>query len=352
MRFETMFQVRSFDARTLSWWYHQREDIDLNPPYQRRSGVWRSEDKAYLIDSILNDYDIPKIYIADFTLINTPLNSKNKSYAVIDGKQRFEAIFDFFDGRLALNQNFKLANDPSLKLGGLGYKDLKSQYPKISSKFENFNLSVMSVITDEEDKINELFIRLNRISKPLTGAEVRGAMPGPIPPMIDRLAKHEFFRSRIRFNIKRKQDYNVAAKLLLIEYHGGFTDTKRIHLDKFVEDNSGPDARDFQIHAERVKEILDDMADAFIERDTLLISSGKITVYYWLFRSYSEECKTRIREFLLRFEQDRKENRSSSEPDEELLNYDISIRNPNDQKGMSRSYAILQKRFKEFLRSS
>ena len=60
-----MFKVRQFEARTLSWWYDQRDTIDLNPPYQRRGGLWSAREKSYLIDSILNDYDIPKLYLAD-----------------------------------------------------------------------------------------------------------------------------------------------------------------------------------------------------------------------------------------------------------------------------------------------
>ena len=67
----------------------------MTPVYQRRGGLWSPKNKAFLIDSILNDFDIPKLYIADFTWGNTTLNHQSKAYAVIDGKQRFETIFDF-----------------------------------------------------------------------------------------------------------------------------------------------------------------------------------------------------------------------------------------------------------------
>ena len=91
---------------------------------------------------------------------------------MIDGKQRLEAIFNFFDGTLALDERFALEADRKLKLAGLTFKDLKARYPEVATAFENFNLNVMSVITDEEGKINDLFVRLNR-SKPLTGSEIR-----------------------------------------------------------------------------------------------------------------------------------------------------------------------------------
>src|SRR5687768_59510 len=98
-----VFTVRIFDPRTLSWWNAERDQIDMTPGFQRRGGLWSSTDKAFLIDSILNGFDIPKIYIADFTYVDTHLNVNRKPYAIIDGKQRLEAIFDFFDNRIVLN---------------------------------------------------------------------------------------------------------------------------------------------------------------------------------------------------------------------------------------------------------
>src|SRR5688500_15082998 len=189
-----MFKVRQYEARTLSWWADQRGLIDFDPPYQRRGGLWSRSDKAFLIDSILNEYDIPKLYLADFTYGPSPLNPHNRQFAVIDGKQRFEAILDFFDGRITLARDFSFADEPTLRLGGLGYRDLKTSHPAVASRFENFNLTVMSVITDEEGKINELFVRLNR-NKALTGAEVRNAMQGIVPGLIRELAHDEFFQT-------------------------------------------------------------------------------------------------------------------------------------------------------------
>jgi hypothetical protein len=40
----------------------ERQFIDVEPAYQRRGDIWTLEKKQLLIDSILNDYDIPKLY--------------------------------------------------------------------------------------------------------------------------------------------------------------------------------------------------------------------------------------------------------------------------------------------------
>src|SRR5712671_5595158 len=100
------FHVTQFEAKTLSWWKTRRTKIDMDPPYQRRGRHWSETDKAYLIDSILNRYDISKLYVADFTWGESALNRLKLPYAIIDGKQRFEAIFDFFDGNFVLNKDF------------------------------------------------------------------------------------------------------------------------------------------------------------------------------------------------------------------------------------------------------
>jgi hypothetical protein len=97
------FKVEPMQAHTLTWWRSRQSKIDVDPPYQRRGRLWSPTDKAYLIDSILNGYDVPKIYMADFTWGDSDLNKRKVQYAIIDGKQRLESIFDFFDGNVVLN---------------------------------------------------------------------------------------------------------------------------------------------------------------------------------------------------------------------------------------------------------
>lgn len=113
-----IFKVTQFEAKTLSWWRARRARIDMSPAYQRRGKLWSDADKAYLIDSILNGFDVPKLYVADFTWGDSKLNKKRLPYAIIDGKQRFEAIFDFYDGNITLNDDFVYRENPALKLAG------------------------------------------------------------------------------------------------------------------------------------------------------------------------------------------------------------------------------------------
>lgn len=339
-----MFSVRPFEARTLSWWSDERKNLDLSPPYQRRGRIWSTSDKAFLIDSVLNGYDVPKIYIADFTYFPSSLNSGKKSYAVIDGRQRFEAFFDFFDDRFALSESFSYLEDVSIRIAGLSYSELKLRHPKIASKFENFNISVMSVITDDEGRINDLFVRLNS-SKPLSGAEIRNAMSGEVPALIRRIADHKFFREKIAFNVTRRQDQNAAAKLLLLEYRGALVDTKKVNLDRFVKEAHLSQGLGLNSAADRVIEVLDRVSVSLDDKDPVLKLATGLPVYYWYFRSNDADRQTinKLREF----ENARRLNKKSAAVgsigrlNDELQQYDYFNRSPDDATSHERRYQIL-----------
>jgi hypothetical protein len=349
-----MIKVTQFEPKTLRWWYSQRAKIDMNPSYQRHGRLWSETDKAFLVDSIINEYDVPKIYIADFTFGHTRLNSAGLPYAIIDGKQRLEALFDFFEGSLVLEDDFVCQQAPGLKLGGLGYSDLKSQYPDVADIVDNYPLSVMRVITDDEESINELFVRLNR-SKPLTGAEIRNAMTGPVPGIIRYLVEHDVFQSCIRFPVRRGQDKNAAAKLLLFEFENKLAETKRRNLDQFTRGARRSPKDRLELASRRVIDTLDRMAGIFLPRDALLTSAGQFPVYYWFVRTRKPEADGMIREFLLQFERRRKQDRAGSpgtgsgkRPDRELLEYDAFNRSTNDIASHSGRFRILERRFARY----
>ena len=340
-----MFKVQSHATRTLSWWHKQRSKIDFDPSFQRKGNLWGDRDKAFLIDSILNEFDLPKIYIADFTILNTSLNTKNLPYAVIDGRQRLESIFQFFDDELPLNSDFVHFSNPSLVLGGLRYSTLRSKYPDVAEVLEQFNLDVMSVITDDPEKIKDLFVRLNK-SKSLTGAELRNAMAGVVPDLIRNLADRMFFKEIVKFSTDRGQDNNTAAKFLLIEYRGGFVDLKKKNLDQFVKDGAQTsDPESYYDAAYRAKEVVEKMSNAFERKDKLLSSQGLLPVIYQLAKR--DISPNELRQFLLQFDASRKENQrltkiDAMSADAGLLAFESNARNVNDQGALSAAFAFMK----------
>ncbi len=352
------FKVTLHEPKTLIWWINRRSKIDMDPPYQRHGRLWSESDKEYLIDSILNGFDVPKLYIADFTWGDSSININKLPYAIIDGKQRLEAIFDFFDGNISLSDDFVYFKNPLLKIYGLGYKDLQKNYRDIAEEFDNYNLSIMSVVSDHAELINDMFVRLNR-SKPLTGAEIRNAMTGPAIEVIRQIAKHEFFTTNIRFSINRMTDQETAAKITMMEFYGKLLETKRRNLDEFVKFTTKDKKDRLELAGRRVVENLDDMTTIFLPKDKLLSSAGVIPVYYWLVRDLEEKHFPILREFLVRIEEDRKETSKlvATDPqnnniDQELVQLIGYYRSPNDASSHEGRYNIIRNRFLRNFRQS
>jgi hypothetical protein len=350
-----MFKIAKLEPKPLRWWISQRNKIDMSPSYQRQGRLWSRADKAFLVDSILNGYDIPKIYMADFTFGNVELNKKGLQYAIIDGKQRLEAMFDFFSGELILDEEFVFQENRTLKLGGLGYADLSKNYPDVADIFNNYPLSVVHIITDEEEKINELFVRLNR-SKPLTGAEIRNAMSGPLTEVIRLIARHELFNSSVKFTTTRAQDKNAAAKILLFEHSAKPVETKRKNLDSFARQAKKISKESIELTSRRVIDTLDRMSEIFLPSDPLLGSAGVFPVYYWFIRESDPKNDQFVREFLNAFEKARKENRiRASNPatqtniDNELMNFDRLNRSTDDERSHAERFRIVKDRFSSYL---
>jgi hypothetical protein len=352
-------RITPHQPRTLIWWYGRRDSIDFSPPYQRRGRLWSQQDKGFLIDSIINGFDIPKLYLADFQYRDSNLNEKKLPYAIIDGKQRLEAVFDFFDYKLVLNNDFVLRSDPKLKLGGLSLRDLRRSHRFVADDFENFSFDIMSVVADDERDVNELFVRLNR-SKALTGAEVRNAIAGPVTEVIRRLTEHSVFQESIRFSVTRAGDQNAAAKILIFEYEERPVTTKKITLDEFAKglriDRTFVDKDRLELAARRALDTFDAMDEVFLPHDELLASAGIFPVYYWFIRGVTKKFRDDIREFLITFESNRRRHRDSQKAlgaaakvNQQYARYDTLNRSTNDGVSHRGRYDILKTVFLQYL---
>lgn len=345
------FRIQELDRRTLSWWKTRRDRIDMDPPYQRKGRRWSKSDKQYLIDSILNGFDVPKFYVTDFTWGPSELNRNASAYAVIDGKQRFEAIFDFFDGRIAISDDFKFVPDPTIQAAGLTLEQLRNKFPAIAEEFENFNPIVMGVVTSEKRFIEELFVRLNR-SRPLTGAEVRNAMIGPIPELVRQISSHSFFKSNSKFPTGSGQDLNLAAKILMFERLGHLENTKKKNLDKFTSSSIDTQNIELSTTVDKVLKNLDNMSEIFLFEDDLLGTEGPIPIYYWLIRNTPGYEHWNIRDFLATFSKWLKiQEKSIILPHDlvsDLDSYTTALRSVNDKVSHEKRYFLLNKWFENW----
>lgn len=335
---------------TVMLMYSEKDEIQMDPPYQRMGGVWTREKKQLLIDSILNDYDIPKIYFHVFD--NDKKIDTGYIYSVIDGRQRLETIWEFIDGAFPLSTDFEYQSDPSVNLAGLGYEDIAASHPKIKIKFDSFVLPIVGVETDDEDLIEDMFSRLNE-AVPLNAAEKRNAIGGDLVGAIRDISEHPLFNRKVTFSNRRYQHREVSCRFLLLEdsmrSRDGLIDTKKVYLDALARKYASGHGAVVERLTASVVSVLDRMVDIFLDGDPLLRAQGNMTVYYILFRKAIElgELGVISRRRLLDFYDLLRENRRRAEEDYEesrfdLLEYDrLSQQGTNDASSIEKRFSIL-----------
>ena len=347
----TSFEISILRNSTVWLLYRMRDRIQLDPEYQRLSEIWTMDKRQLLIDTILNDFDVPKLYLHKF---RKPLTKSGRTfdYAIIDGKQRLDTIWSFIDGKIALANDFEYFKDDKVSAAGMKYMELGQAYPDLKAQLDGFSLSTVCIETDDIEVIEEMFTRLNEAAT-LTAAEKRNAYGGPLPAAIRQLAKEKFFVASLPFPNKRYRHYDLAAKFLLAEHDKKVVDTKKVYLDKFVERFKGQSRQRMPSFFKSTKETTDVMAQIFTKNDSLLRQVGMVILYYHLVRLAQvqvwEDKITRKR--LLDFEKLREENRIKAEANEEKADYDLIefdkyAQSPNDGYAIKfRLKVLLEKAF-------
>ncbi len=298
----------------------------------------------------LNGFDVPKLYMHRFSKPHL-LHGKSYDYAIVDGRQRLEAMWAFIEGKFPLADDFSLLRDPKLKLGGMTYQELGAQHPELKADFDGFPLSVVLIETDDLEMIEEMFSRLNEAA-PLTAPEKRNAYGGPIPAAVRKLANEPFFTVCLPFKNKRYRHFDLATKFLLCEKEGKIVDTKKVRLDAFVEAYSSDSRSKALPFVRPVLQTLESMKGVFTNADPLLKQVGMTTLYFHAFRvaktaGWVDEIS---RGKLVQFEKKRLKNRQlyelgeSKGVDLELVEFDGHAQSPNDSGAVRFRLRVLLKK--------
>lgn len=138
---------------------NEREELDLEPWYQRRS-VWTRPQKSYLINSIFEQMPIPTIYVRHYLDIDKEKSIKE----VVDGQQRIRSILEYVkDGYTTRHPNHSRR---------VKYSDLSRGE---RTEFLMTKLSIGYLIGADESDVIEIFGRLNSVAKTLNAQEKRNA---------------------------------------------------------------------------------------------------------------------------------------------------------------------------------
>ncbi|MGH3711067.1 MAG: DUF262 domain-containing protein [Pseudonocardiaceae bacterium] len=324
--------------------YVDKERIEMSPEYQRQGDIWSLEKKQLLVDSIINRYDIPKLYFHKYERDDS--RKLKKDFAVVDGRQRLETIFGFIDGAFPLAKDFEYLEDDTVSAGGHSYDDLAKRYPRLKQRFDAFALPVIAIETDDLELIEDLFYRLNE-AVPLNAAEKRNAIGGFMARAITDVSKHSFFESKVRLSNKRYQHKEVAARLLFLEYSlrlGKLLDTKKPLLDAFVRQFKSRGRSEIASLESSVTEILTTMSKLFVSKDMLLASQSSIPIYYLLARQEATNSVSRIsRQGFIEFNAKRQKNRLLASKDLSTANYELLEYDRMSQQGTNDASSIRER---------
>lgn len=331
------FRLTTLSSSESGIWrlYKSRDRIYADPPYQRLSDIWPLSKKQLLIDTIINGFDVPKLYFHRFPG-GKEIDGRVFDYSIIDGKQRLEAVFGFIDGDFSLSDDFEYFDDTDVSAAGLKYADLARDYPDLKTAFDSYVLNVIAFESEDEEMIEDLFSRLNE-AVPLSAAEKRNAFGGPAPKAIREFVKDPFFESKLPFSNSRYRHFNLAAMFLINVFEDEITDTKKVYLDQFVSDWKERTEAEFAPILDEARTVTKVMEGIFNKSDPLLRQIGMIIIYFHAFRTAIQEgwVGDIKRKDLSDFNDVRLENRRVAEEDlaeanYDLLEFDRYSQSPND----------------------
>src|SRR5256885_11560176 len=121
--------------------------INTNPDFQRPA-VWTTSQKQLLVDTILRDYDVPKLYWRK-------LDGKPDRYDVVDGQQRLRALWSFFAGEFKCSKDAESIDE--VDIAGCTYEELPDE---LRMRFDIYPLDVVVLEATDDDEVREMFIRL------------------------------------------------------------------------------------------------------------------------------------------------------------------------------------------------
>lgn len=299
--------------------YGIRNRINTNPDFQRPL-VWSTSQKQLLVDTILRDYDVPKLYWRK-------TGSKPDTYDVVDGQQRLRAIWAFFDGEFKLPKDADSIDGETVT--NCAYQDLPDE---LRMRFDVYPLDVVILEDTDEDEVREMFLRLQN-GTTLKAQEKRNAYPGKMRDFVRELSGHAFFE-KVAFGNARFTHDLVAAQMVCLEIAGDPTNIKNADLNRMYENNKDFDAKGTV--AKAVRRVLDILVTVFPEKTPELERYSVIALYCViseLLRQYViEDVKAKLHDWFIDFEAERREQetKTEEEADPEWMAYKEKISHSTD----------------------
>lgn len=249
--------------------------IDLDADYQREK-IWSRRDQELLLDSIINNIDIPKLYLAEVA------NDENVDFECIDGKQRMATLLDFFKPE-PNQENPLMVRVPG---GRYTYKRLKKELPQHAKTVEDFKLTfVIYSGIDDEWFLAEIFRRLQLGTRLNSGESLKAYTGSAIRDFVYKeMGKNTPFLKSTGLSEKRFSREVTLAQICINSFSRAkakeFVRARTDDLEEFFKDKYELSKKDDNLV--RIRKVLGIMDTGFGDKASI-ISSRAVAVSAYLF---------------------------------------------------------------------
>ena len=285
--------ARIISLQDVSWFIdlNDKGQLDLNPPYQRRS-VWTSKDKRFFVDTVLNNYPAPPVFL------HKSIDENGRAtYHVVDGKQRLNTIIEFAANKIRIPDDFA-----DLGLQKKRWEDLQRDKRE---DFWNYTIVVEFLQSVDEAFIRDAFERINRNSRKLARQEIRHAKyDGWLLKLVEAEAEKEEWKE---FGVvttaraKRMSDVQFISELFAINIKGQLTGFDQDWLDELYAEYEEPEENalfveeDFRKEIARIKSLVERLLEAEPEiKDHIKIVTHFYSLWGFLTLQTNAELDTGI----------------------------------------------------------
>lgn len=304
---------------------HYSYRIDMNTDYQRDK-IWSPEQQEDLLDSIIENIDIPKLYLAE-------VDDKSEfDYECIDGKQRMFSLLDFFKPDDSVKKPLHVRIVSTLYT----YNQLKKNHPNYAKQMEDYKLHFLiykkSFLEEKtEDFINKIFRRL-QLGIRLNAGEILKSYTGVLRDFIfkDISGRGPFLRNT-GLSEKRFQKELALAQICFNSFKrytegvDNFARARTSDLEDFIINNLRIRKDDENLL--RIKKVLDIMNSSFGKGAKNISGRASVISAYLfiedLFVSNKQKLISNFARFYLKLLNDIKGNmvsiRNYKEPNNRLI---------------------------------
>ena len=232
----------------------QREELILQPEFQREF-VWTPKHMEKFIQTILDGFPFPEIYISQKGINLDTLTTQN---VVVDGQQRLTTIKRYIDGTYDFEKSIPL------------FKDLDGQE---KTDFLNYDVTVRDLKDAAPETIIEIFKRINSTNFTLTAIEINKAIYNgefiSCAKEILEIIKSKDLKVDIfsESELTRMADLHFILLVLSTIEEGGYF-TRDNEVEKYIAqfNNEYPDQHQKQ---EKLSNVLIDILTSELEDDSI-----------------------------------------------------------------------------------